>query len=218
LSIAQLNGPEHFSDESRRLHRDLPHLIAKAMSALRGHEQFAPDLKHELECVEEDVFEMFTWAKHAANELQKLFVDSSTDAEAYLQYGETLEKTMRLAETHRQAVQESCNRADMLANRICSAALNLLKTKQIEGPAAPHDEGRAKVAQGDEQTIEKRSQRRGRKPDPSIDPKADKRIADAWTTGAYRKYADLARELGIEQREVSLAIERHRHRESRRCR
>src|SRR5262249_35834091 len=116
LSVALVHGDEHFWYELRRLHRDLPHLIAKAMTALRDYEQFAPDLKHELECVQQDAFEMSTWAKNSADELQKLFAASSAVAEASLQYGETLEKTMRQAETFRRAVLESCNRADSFAN------------------------------------------------------------------------------------------------------
>jgi hypothetical protein len=60
--------------------------------------------------------------------------------------------------------------------------------------------------------------RRGRKPDPTIDPKKDKRIAEAWETEHYSKYADLARELGISEREVRLAIDRHQKREKRKRR
>jgi hypothetical protein len=57
--------------------------------------------------------------------------------------------------------------------------------------------------------------KRGRKPDPGIDPRRDERIADAWDSGQYENYADLARELAIDRREVGKAIDRHRKREAR---
>jgi hypothetical protein len=52
--------------------------------------------------------------------------------------------------------------------------------------------------------------RRGRPAD--TDAKGDKRIFEAWNTGQYKGYADLARELGKTEKEVSLAIDRHRKR------
>jgi hypothetical protein len=57
---------------------------------------------------------------------------------------------------------------------------------------------------------DKGKRRRGRKPD--TDPKADKRIADAWGTQHYRTYADCARELGNSAKEVKAALDRHRKR------
>jgi hypothetical protein len=56
----------------------------------------------------------------------------------------------------------------------------------------------------------------GRPPD--TDFKKDKRISDAWDSGAYRTEADLARELGIAERQVTLARDRHRKREEREAR
>jgi len=44
------------------------------------------------------------------------------------------------------------------------------------------------------------------------DPKADKRIFDAWNTGQYKTYEDLARKLGLKKRDVKLVIDRHRRR------
>ena len=44
------------------------------------------------------------------------------------------------------------------------------------------------------------------------DPKEDERIYNAWKTGSYRKYEDLARELGLPKRTVELAIDRHEKR------
>ena len=46
------------------------------------------------------------------------------------------------------------------------------------------------------------------------DPKADKRIWDAWKTRAYNNYRELANELGREVKEVGLAIDRQRKREA----
>ncbi len=57
---------------------------------------------------------------------------------------------------------------------------------------------------------EKRRRKRGRPRD--TDPKADKRIADAWQSGQHKTYADLARELKKSEREVRAAIDRHRQR------
>jgi hypothetical protein len=53
--------------------------------------------------------------------------------------------------------------------------------------------------------------RRGRKT--STDPQADQAIYDAWATGNYPKYSDLAREIGKSEREVRRAVDRHRHRQ-----
>jgi hypothetical protein len=47
------------------------------------------------------------------------------------------------------------------------------------------------------------------------DPKADRRIAEAWQTGTHSTFADLARALGTNKRDVKLAIDRHRHRHRR---
>jgi hypothetical protein len=44
------------------------------------------------------------------------------------------------------------------------------------------------------------------------DRKQDKRIWDAWQTRQYAKYADLARNLGMPEREVEKAIDRERKR------
>ncbi len=52
--------------------------------------------------------------------------------------------------------------------------------------------------------------KRGRKPD--TDPKEDKRITEAWAAGQYRTFADLERELKLEQGEGKRAVDRHRKR------
>lgn len=58
--------------------------------------------------------------------------------------------------------------------------------------------------------------RRGRKPE--YDPQRDRRIAEAWNTGHYRRYADLARELdgALTATDVKRAVDRHRKRAERR--
>jgi hypothetical protein len=58
--------------------------------------------------------------------------------------------------------------------------------------------------------------RRGKTGRPvDTDPAADKRIADAWATGRFRTYAECARELGLSERKVRLAADRHRKRQRR---
>lgn len=52
--------------------------------------------------------------------------------------------------------------------------------------------------------------KRGRKLE--TDPKEDKRVFEAWQTGRYRKYEDLARELRMTKDQVHNAIDRHRKR------
>jgi hypothetical protein len=55
----------------------------------------------------------------------------------------------------------------------------------------------------------------GKKRGPKLkyDPKDDERINDAWSTGRYNNYDDLARERGKDERrsDIEKAIDRHRH-------
>lgn len=46
------------------------------------------------------------------------------------------------------------------------------------------------------------------------DSNKDKQIFDAWKTGRYNRYAELAREMEIDEEEVKYALDRHRHRYS----
>jgi hypothetical protein len=55
-----------------------------------------------------------------------------------------------------------------------------------------------------------RKSNRGRKPD--TDAKADRRIAEAWDSGHYPTYEDLANELGMDKRDIERALDRHRKR------
>jgi hypothetical protein len=70
----------------------------------------------------------------------------------------------------------------------------------------------AGAKQGDqaEGTGRRRRKRRGRPSD--TDPKADKRIYDAWQTRQYKNYAELAVALSLSEREVELAVDRVRKR------
>jgi hypothetical protein len=53
-----------------------------------------------------------------------------------------------------------------------------------------------------------RKKRGGRPVD--TDKRLQKRIVEAWDTGRYKRYADLARELGLDEKTVELAIDRDR--------
>ena len=61
--------------------------------------------------------------------------------------------------------------------------------------------------------VPKKSPRKGGRP-PATDPKKDKGIYEAWKTGYYKGYADLAAKtrLATNAQEVRKAIDRHRHR------
>lgn len=49
---------------------------------------------------------------------------------------------------------------------------------------------------------------KGRK---ATDPKGDKRVCEAWETGEYKTYAELANAMDISKQDVQLAIDRVRH-------
>jgi hypothetical protein len=56
----------------------------------------------------------------------------------------------------------------------------------------------------------KTPRKRGRPVD--TDPKADKRVYEAWKSGHYPNYSELARELKMSQGDMKRAIDRHRKR------
>jgi hypothetical protein len=80
-------------------------------------------------------------------------------------------------------------------------------TAHAETIGAPGDQGGAGQAERG-----KSRGRRGRKPD--TDPKDDKRVADAWSTGEYRTYEQCGSALGRTKKQVKDAIDRHRHRKT----
>lgn len=53
-----------------------------------------------------------------------------------------------------------------------------------------------------------KKKRRGRSQE--YDPEVARKVAEAWDSGRYRTYNDLARELGMTGKEVKLALGRHR--------
>jgi hypothetical protein len=63
---------------------------------------------------------------------------------------------------------------------------------------------------GDTRKAAKPKRKPGRKP--QYEAKKDKQIFDAWKSGRYRVYADLAQELHLKRRDVKLAIDRHKKR------
>lgn len=82
------------------------------------------------------------------------------------------------------------------------------RQEQTSG-TADRNQAESGQSEGDGEHGKRRSSR-GRKPD--TDAKQDKRIWDAWHTGRYQEYAELARELRLRPREVERAIDRHRKR------
>ena len=57
----------------------------------------------------------------------------------------------------------------------------------------------------------RRKRKRGRGRPAEYDEKLDKRISDAWSTGHYKRYRDLASKMRIEEWEVKTATDRVRH-------
>jgi hypothetical protein len=78
---------------------------------------------------------------------------------------------------------------------------------QPRGANIPGNQGEADQLEGSE-----RKRRRGRKPD--TNPKADKRVADAWRTRQYKTYEECSNALGLSEKHVKHALDRHRKRTS----
>lgn len=83
---------------------------------------------------------------------------------------------------------------------LTDAGWECLRGPDGDGAASPT--GNARTAS--------RGKRRGRKPD--TDPKADRQVAEAWSTGRYSTYAELDRERRAPSGDSKRAIDRHRHR------
>jgi len=83
---------------------------------------------------------------------------------------------------------------------------------QAERAGSPRDQGRTGQSQGTGKGAkpEGKLKKRGRPADSNAEEA--KRISEAWKTGQFKDTNDLARELGKTQREVMLAIDRHRKR------
>jgi hypothetical protein len=104
---------------------------------------------------------------------------------------------VRLAELHTQLWR--------LIDRLETAPLSALTVRQGVGAGRTSDPGGAGQAEGD-----KTKRRRGRKPD--TDPKADKRVADAWGTGNFKTHEECGRALELTKKQVKDALDRHRKR------
>jgi hypothetical protein len=93
-----------------------------------------------------------------------------------------------------------------------------LRRRKAHYPAYWRIEGKAIILHRDllgrnpeeEPKPEKGKQNPGRPPD--TDAKEDKRISDAWKTGQHKRLADLAQVLGLHEKDVAKAIDRHRKR------
>jgi hypothetical protein len=84
---------------------------------------------------------------------------------------------------------------------------------RIEGAAVIQYRGL--LAREREGTKSTKSDKRPRGRPADSDPRADKRIVDAWKSGQYRKHKDLAMALGMRATEVTQALDRHRKRAER---
>jgi hypothetical protein len=152
LSHSLVNRQDWFRDELRRLRRDLPHLIRKALAAFPGDEHLADDLRHELACLEEDAAGMAEWAGGAADELRRLFEAIGPDGDASLRYGQAVEEAGQECLRQRQVVLESCNRAYGVAARVCTAADRTAAPKKL-AKNPPGDDNRPRWDKGNRQLL-----------------------------------------------------------------
>ena len=97
--------------------------------------------------------------------------------------------------------------------RELAGAANALPIKPDESAGPPPKEDKDDTSLRRSPATPKSRRRRGGRP-PDTDPMEDRRIAEAWKTGAYGSHEDLAREFGMTKQEVKRALDRHRHRES----
>jgi hypothetical protein len=87
------------------------------------------------------------------------------------------------------------------------------RPERAEGAGATSNQGR--TGQGERGDPRTRRQRRQRGRPRDTDPIQDQRIFDAWSTGRYRTYQELADELHIDKLEVKWGIDRLRKRQER---
>src|SRR5262249_53236622 len=129
-----------FLDEIRRLRRDLPHQIKQAMAAFVGGGAPAADLQHELGCLREVTDAIAGWIGPQQEKLQRLFAASlkgDDPAGAPMRYGEGRTAAFEECERRRRVVLESCDRAFLTANRVCTATDNAAKKLGSALPPAP---------------------------------------------------------------------------------
>jgi hypothetical protein len=170
--------------QERELH--LSQLCDAATAAWRGTGFPSPKVEKRVERLRKACIRVLRW------EFPNLWPKSQRQAEAgtYL-----ITQLNRLAPTI-QAVQRLA---------ACFAGCAQGGPGQGEGAGAGRNHARIKPAEGD-----KGRRRRGRNPD--TDPKADKRVADAWGTRAYRTHEECGRALGMTKKQVKDALDRHRKR------
>ncbi len=211
-----------FADELRRLRRDLPHLNKQVMAAFHGDGPLAADLRHELACVAEDACQMADWLGPARAELQRLFeatcrADCTPDAA--LRFGQSQTGAFAEAERRRQAILESCNRAHFNADMVCTAADKAAEQQAATDRLESLTQEKATGDQGGTGQAEGRNAKhgRGRKPDPSINPAADRRLCDHWQAakreGASR--ASFCHDRGITVQVLIDAQHREKYRRTR---
>lgn len=140
------------------------------------------------------------WQMHKS--IKRIGLAKATAGASYMML---CHRVSELADGHRHRVESALG--DVIDD-LGSAA----KTPQADSPGVK--EQRPHVTTTSPTEPKPKPKRRGREPD--TDPKADKRIAEAWGTGRHKTYADLAHELGRPPLDVRRAIDRHRHRSRKR--
>jgi hypothetical protein len=134
-------------------------------------------------------------------------------AEEFAAVGKAIQEAAGPAATF--AEQAGIDAGDLLLfahdqdSRYWAGALRAVERATVQVPKTDVRRDRSGAGQGEG---ERPKRPRGRKHD--TDPKADKRIFDAWQSGSHQTYAELAGTLGMREREVKLAIDRHRKRQA----
>jgi hypothetical protein len=140
ISMNVLNNLAAFGDDLRRLRRDLPHLNSQVMTAFRGSEPLAADLRHELRCLEQDAVEMADWAAKVADELDQMratFNPSTIVADNQRYNDKQFQATTKYIQ-YREIVSKSCDRARQTAIRVCAAADQAARTQpSTVAPSSP---------------------------------------------------------------------------------
>jgi hypothetical protein len=128
---------EHNFDAIRRGWRDVPYLIKKTMAALRSagaNNAQADEMQHQLNAVHDDTKDLAEWIRPAWEQIEAIrkgiHTDSGFDSKANTEWNIAKTKADELCHKKAQAVFESCNRAQIAANQICTAIDKAAKDKQ----------------------------------------------------------------------------------------
>ena len=216
LGCSLLNDPNSFPDEMRRLRRDLPFLLKKILSAFRGSEALADELRHALTCLEEDTCEIADWVMNSAEELRQLqhAAHNSTDrADASLRHGEAIASTHANYQRRRNVAMETCNRFYITANQICTAvdkeaARQSALSKEVLAAERREVEGTKPMA-----TPKNKPLRGKGRPKGGGTPQTDLKLYQDWqaakrTTGISKQ--EFVRERGLDPEEGFASLERGR--------